>query len=150
MSKNCKKISKDIDTLPGLKMPEAESKHKSPTKPCLDCPYYNGTYSYFDDRTDKNFPMNHEYSDEELEHLKVVDYDDSKGDYVNCGVFENRDVRKCECNRSCDRDIGDMVEMTVGDFRTLAFLSGMEDPLQSEYSDLPHKDELRKITNGKI
>ena len=133
------KISSNI--LPGFEMPEAKPVPKPPTKPCTDCPYYSGTYSYFDDRTGKKFAVGHEFSDEDMEHLKTEDYDDSRGDYVNCGVFENRDVEKNECNRDCDRTLGEIIKMSVGEFRACAFVSGWKDPLEKDYADFPRTGE---------
>lgn len=85
---------KQGDILPGFEMPESKPVPKPPTKPCTDCPYYGGIYSYFDDRTGEKFAVGHEFSDEDIEHLKTEDYDDASGDFVNCGVFDNRDVSK--------------------------------------------------------
>ena len=126
----------ESEILPGFIMPEAKPVLKPPTKPCTDCPYYGGTYSYFDDRTGRKFSVGHEFSDEEIEHLKTEHYDDTRGDFVDCGVFENQDVFKCECNRDCDRDPGKLIQMTVGEFRACAFIAGMKDPQGRDYADL--------------
>lgn len=138
----------ESDILPGFVMPEAKPVPKPPTRPCTDCPNYGGTYSYFDDRTGKKFPIGHEFSDEDYNHLKTEDYDDTRGDFVNCGVFENRDVAKCECNRDCDRELGELIQMSAGEFRACAFVAGWKDPLEKDYADLPHKEELKKIKDG--